>query len=137
MMDRERILARIDQLDRYLAELSEVAPPDLETYRSIEKKRSCERLLQISVECVVDICGLVVAGRHLGLPDDENDLFDKLERASIISRQLKSTLRRMKGLRNILVHVYGVVVDEIVFEVVRNQLGDFAAFKKEILRAVT
>ena len=136
MVDRERILARIDRLDSYLGELRQIAPADLEAYRIIEKKRSCERLLQISIECLVDICGLIVAGLHLGLPEDENDLFEKLERASIISPQLKGTLQRMKGLRNILVHEYGVVDDEIVFEVVQKRLKDFEAFRREILEAI-
>ena len=136
MIDRDRILTRIDQLDSYLSELRQVAPADLETYRKIEKKRSCERLLQISIECVVDICGSIVAGLHLGLPQDEEDLFEKLDRASVISTQLKGTLRRMKGLRNILVHEYGAVDDEAVFDVVQNRLGDFEAIKREILKAV-
>jgi len=39
----------------------------------------------------------------------------------------------MKGLRNLLVHEYGRVDDEIVFETVRERLGDFDAFKREIL----
>jgi len=43
---------------------------------------------------------------------------------------------RMKGLRNILVHDYGTVNDEAVFNVVQNRLGDFKAFKREILEAV-
>ena len=136
MMDRERVLAKIDQLDTYLSELRQVAPADLETYRIIEKKRSCERLLQISIECVLDICGSIVAGLHLGLPQDEDDLFEKLDRASVISAELKNTLRKMKGLRNILVHDYGTVNDEAVFNVVQNRLGDFKAFKREILEAV-
>jgi hypothetical protein len=48
MMDRERILARIDQLDTYLSELRQIAPADFKTYCKIEKRRSCERLIQIS-----------------------------------------------------------------------------------------
>jgi uncharacterized protein YutE (UPF0331/DUF86 family) len=39
----------------------------------------------------------------------------------------------MKGMRNILVHEYGRIDDELVFETVRDRLGDFGAFKREIL----
>ena len=39
----------------------------------------------------------------------------------------------MKGLRNLLVHEYGRINDEIVFETVRGRLGDFDAFRNEIL----
>ena len=39
----------------------------------------------------------------------------------------------MKGLRNLLVHEYGRINDEIVFDTVHRRLGDFDTFKREIL----
>ena len=39
----------------------------------------------------------------------------------------------MKGVRNILVHKYGTVKDEIIFEIVSEKLGDFEKFKEEII----
>lgn len=136
MLDRERILAKIDELDGYLVELRQVVPATFEAYRTIEKKRACERLLQIAIEVVIDICGLLVAGLRLGLPAEEDDLFERLETASVISPDLKATLRSMRGLRNILVHEYGRVDDAIVFEVIRNELGDFDTFRTAVLQAL-
>jgi uncharacterized protein YutE (UPF0331/DUF86 family) len=46
---------------------------------------------------------------------------------------MTTALRRMKGLRNLLVHEYGRINDELVFETVRGRLGDFDAFKGEVL----
>lgn len=136
MLDRERILAKIDELDGYLVELRQVVPATFEAYGTIEKKRACERLLQIAIEVVIDICGLLVAGLRLGLPAEEDDLFERLETASVISPDLKATLRSMRGLRNILVHEYGRVDDAIVFEVIRNELGDFDTFRTAVLQAL-
>ena len=42
----------------------------------------------------------------------------------------------MKAFRNILVYEYGRVDDKIVYETLKNKLGDFEAFKKEIVRAL-
>jgi len=39
----------------------------------------------------------------------------------------------MKGLRNLLVHEYSRVSDQIVFETIRDRLGDFDTCKREIL----
>ena len=136
MVDRERILAKIDELDGYIRDLQTIAPRDLTTYRQIEKKRACERLLQIAVECVIDICNLLVSGLRLGLPAEEDDLFEKLAQAGLLSLRMKETVRRMKGFRNILVHEYGAVNDTIVYQAVTTGLGDFAEFKKEILTAL-
>lgn len=133
MLDRDRVLAKMDEMDGYLAELRQVVPATFEAYKTIEKRRSCERLLQLATECMIDISALVVAGLRLGLPAEEDDLFEKLEEASIVSSSLGETLRSMRQMRNILVHEYGRVDDRIVFETVSHELGDFETFKKAIL----
>ena len=136
MIDRERILAKLDEMRGYVAELRTIAPSNLEEYQRIATKRACERLLQIAVECVVDVCQLLVSGLRLGLPAEEADLLDKLEEAAVLTRETTDMLRRMRGCRNILVHEYGRVSDQIVFETVRNRLGDFDRFAGEVLEAL-
>lgn len=136
MLDRERILAKLADVEGYLRELRSIAPRGFEDYRAPEKKRSCERLLQIAVEAVIDVCHLFVTGLRLGLPSEENDLFEKLARAGVVTQQRADTLKRMKGLRNILVHEYGAVDDEIVFRAATSGLDDFHHFREEILDAL-
>jgi uncharacterized protein YutE (UPF0331/DUF86 family) len=136
VVDRDRVLAKLDEMDGYLRELESVVPADLAAYRAVEKRRSCERLLQVSVECVLDVCHLLVAGLRLGLPGAEEDVLDKLEAADVFSPAVLATLRRMKGCRNILVHEYGHVLDEIVFEIVSTKRGDFALFRREVLQTL-
>ena len=136
MLDRERILAKLDEIDGYLGELRAILPGDLTEYRRTEKRRACERLLQIAVESVIDVCNLLVSGLRLGLPGEEDDLLDKLQEAGVLSAAMTDTLKDMKGCRNILVHEYGRVDDEIVFRTVSTRLGDFTDFKREILEAL-
>jgi len=78
-MDKERILSKIDELDSYLGELDGIKPIDFEIYgSSVEKKRACERLLQISIESVIDVCNIVFSDLKLGLPRDEDEVIIKL-----------------------------------------------------------
>ncbi len=133
MVDRERVLAKIDELDGYLRELRAIAPTSFAEFQQIEKRRACERLLQISVEAVIDLCHLFVSGLRLGLPADEDDLFMKLEQAGIFPAAMAGTLRRMKGFRNILVHEYGRVDERIVYDAATTRLGDLEAFRQEAL----
>ena len=100
MVDRDRVLAKLDEVDGYLDELRSVTPRDLEEYARIEKKRSCD---------------------------------EKLVRRGVISEGMTETLRRMKGMRNLLVHEYGRIDDALVFETVRDRLADFGAFRREVL----
>jgi len=133
MLDEERILAKLDELEGYLAELRAIAPENLKEYRRIEKKRSCERLLQLCIECVIDMCRILVSGLRLGLPADENDLFEKLNKNGIVTPSVKRLLRQMRGFRNILVHEYASVDDELVFKYGKTRLGDFEKIRKQIL----
>lgn len=136
MVDRDRVLGKLDELEGYVAELRAVAPNSFEEFLHPEKKRACERLLQISVEAMIDICHLLVAGLRLGVPAEEADLFDSLARKGVLSEGLSRTLKDMKGFRNILVHKYAEVDDALVYKAVRSRLGDFEAFKREVLAAI-
>ena len=132
MLDKNRILSKLDELDSYLSELESVMPKRYEEYvSSIEKKRSCERLLHILIECVIDVCALMVKGLRLGLPAEEEDLFEKLEKKKVISKKMKEKLKSIRGFRNILVHRYAEVDDELVFENLGN-INDFKEFREEI-----
>jgi len=132
-LDRERILAKIDQLDGYVAEMKGIVPESFAEYQRVEKKRACERLLQVSIEVVIDICNLLVSGLRLGLPAEEEDLFRKLLNAGIVDKEMRDSLREMRGFRNILVHEYAQVDDRLVYEAVKTKLEDFALFKRDIL----
>lgn len=133
MIDRDRILAKLDQLDGYLAELRSIVPGRFEDYQRVETRRACERLVQVLVETVIDTCALLVSALRLGLPGEEDDLFEKLAQRGVLSPDMVGTLRRMKGLRNILVHGYGRINDEVVYDAVRYRLADLEAFKQAVL----
>lgn len=134
MLDRDRILIKIDQLEGYLKELREILPADFTGYQKIERRRACERLLQVSIEAVIDICHLLVAGLRLGIAAEEDDLFEKLKGAGIISLETTEVLKVMKGFRNILVHEYTRIDDKIVYEIAKTRLADFEAFKQQVLQ---
>ena len=136
MLDKERILSKIDDLEAYLSELKQIVPESFADYQRIEKKRSCERLLHLCIECAVDICKLFISGLKLGLPHEENDLFDKMSNKNIFSPEMASLLKEMRAFRNILIHEYAEVDNEIVYEMAKTRLGDFEALKKEIVNAL-
>jgi len=132
-LDRERILIKIGQLDGYLRELSSIAPETRGQYKGIEKKRACERLLQLCVEAVIDICSILVAGLRLGLPAEEDDLIRRLTGKGVLSPELGDKVREMRAFRNILVHEYGRIDDDLVFEALTRRDADFGSFRREVL----
>ena len=72
----------------------------------------------------------------MGLPHDENDLFDRMEKRELLSKAMVSLLKEMRAFRNILIHEYAQVDDELVFEKAQKRLEDFETFKNEIITAL-
>ena len=49
-----------------------------------------------------------------------------------MSEEIKEKIRLMKGFRNIVVHRYGKIDDELGFEILKENLQDFYDFIEEI-----
>ncbi len=132
-LNEERVLKKIDEMDKYLSELEDMLPSTEEEYtENIVKKRACEKTIELVIECAIDICAMIVSSKKLGVPEDEEGVLTLLEKNHLISRSLKEVLSSMKGFRNILVHKYGIINDELTYEFFSNHLEDFDLFLKEI-----
>lgn len=134
-MDRERILSKLDMLDEYLEKLNAIKPLSIEEYSaSLEKRMSCERLLHLLIETTMDACYLLVKALKLGLPAGDESAIQKL--SGVFPAEMIEKLKGMKRLRNILVHRYGEIVDERIFDILENNLDDFLEFKGEALKVL-
>ena len=90
--------------------------------------------LEFIIEDVIDVCNILNSDLSLGIPSDEDSIIKNLEDKKIISEELAEKIIQMKGFRNILVHRYGKINDKEAFETIKENLGDFEIFKKEILK---
>lgn len=132
-MDKERIFIKLDEIDQYLKEIEEIVPASPEEYSpDLMRKRALERLIQITIEAVMDVCALLVKDMKLGIPYQEEDLLDKIS-GRVISPDLVEKIREMKGFRNILVHGYSRIDDERVYEILTRDLEDVVEFKKAVI----
>ena len=134
MVEPEVIENRIRKLQGYLEKLSQLARTDkkdfLSDFRNIE---STKYLLQVSIECCLDIANHIIASEKYRSPTDYGDSFRVLHEHNIISDSLIGTLVEMAKFRNRLVHVYWEINDDLVHEIVRNNLNDFDLFVQAII----
>jgi uncharacterized protein YutE (UPF0331/DUF86 family) len=131
-MDKEKVLSKLAEMEGYVTELNDIRPVNFREYKG-EKKRACERLLQIAIEACLDVCNVLVAELRLGLPSSEEDVLERLKNKKVISDVMFKRLRGMRAFRNILVHRYGTIEDKKVFSHLKNNLRDFSRFKGEIV----
>jgi len=134
----ERIQEKIDEIEKYLAELGEIIPESYEEYiKNFEKKAACERYCEKIIEAVVDLAFLVIKEKKLRIPEDDSETFDILAEERIINEALAKKLKEAKGMRNIIAHEYGKIDNEVVFhaitEEVENDLTEFLEKIKKFL----
>ena len=127
---KERINDQIIEIEKYLQELNEIAPINFEDYQiNLEKKAACERYLEKIVEAVLNLCFIFAKEKEFKLSDGDDAIFDVLFQENIISNEFLQKLRDIKGMRNFIIHQYGKINDELVFEAITEQLEkDIKAF---------
>ena len=134
---KQKVLSKIDEIGKYLEEIEDIKPDSLNEYKdSIEKKRACERILQILIEAAIDIDYLIYKDKGLGIPKDDLSVIEELFKKKVINKEIKESLLNLNGFRNILVHKYGTVDDELVFENLKENLGDFQTLKEWVQHGI-
>ena len=130
----DRINDKIEEIEKYIEELSDIIPINFEQYQlEFKTKAACERYFEKIIEAVVDLSFLIIKENKLKLPEEDKQSFEILQNEKIISKELSEKLQDAKGMRNILSHQYGKIDDEIVFESLKEQLvSDIEDFIKKI-----
>ncbi len=112
-MDDQRIWMKIYELEQYLNDIKTYLPESEDEFTSDPLHYyAIEHILQNSIECVLDICFMLIRFFGLPPPNDEESVLDTLkDKISSIE-----TLKEMKQFRNVLVHKYGEVDTGKVYE---------------------
>jgi uncharacterized protein YutE (UPF0331/DUF86 family) len=129
VVERELILRKLAELERYVQQASEYRDLRVEQYRDDWKvQRIVERTLQLAFETCADLANHVIADRNLDVPHTYAEAFEALGRAKLLAPDLVDVMIRMAGFRNVLVHEYATVDANIVVRILREHLGDFSRF---------
>ena len=106
-------------------------------YKSDEKSlRATSKAIESIAQYIIDICSHIVAQKHWGVSETYGDCISKLETHKIISGSLSKNLQLLISMRNLLVHEYGKVDHEIVWnsiESIESDSMDFVSSIKEYL----
>jgi len=136
MMDedkRKRILVKLDEMKQYVEDLEMMIPRSLEDYEEdLIIRRACERTVEAAIETVLKVSAMIISSEKMGLPQNEETIFDLLKQQKVVSSALSSKLKKMKGFRNLLIHRYEHIKDDLVYEFINNQIDDFYEFEKTI-----
>ncbi len=124
----------LNNLRSYQDKLSILAGYSREDFlQDFTKVESAKHLLQVSIECCLDIAHHIVADEGYRTPQDSYDTFIILHEQDILPDSFMPVLRQMISFRNRVVHLYWDVNDVTVYDITQQNLADFNTFVGHIL----
>ena len=133
MENKAVIINKYDSIERCIKRIQEEYennPKNLEDYRRMD---AIVLNLQRACEVTTDIAMYVVSTRKLGVPQAKKEAFELLEQNNLISNKTCERMKNMIGFRNIAIHDYKQIDEEILRDVIENHLSDLVEFAREIL----
>lgn len=134
MVKPKTLTSILNNLRNYQAKLAILAGyPRKEFVQDFTKVESAKHLLQVSIECCLDIAHYITADEGYRPPQDSYDAFVILNEEGILPDSFMPTLRQMVSFRNRVVYIYWDVDDAVLYDILRQNLDDFETFVKHIL----
>ena len=134
MVNLKTVTSILNNLRSYQDKLSILANLSREGFiQDFTKVESAKHLLQVSIECCLDLAHHIVADEGYRTPQDSYDTFVVLQEEGILPDSFMPVLRQMVSFRNRVVHLYWDVDDAVVYDIVQQNLGDFDTFVGHIL----
>jgi len=129
MVDKELVSRKLSQLRAYVEELERAEDISWEKYQSDVRVRAfVERFIHLAIEEAIDVANHFVSFYQWREPTSFRDLFSILQEHGIVPQVHLQTFQNMASFRNMLVHRYESIDDELVFGIFKKRLGDFHLF---------
>ena len=94
----------------------------------LERIWAIERGLQISIQIIIEVGNHILASIGRNQIESYTDVLSKLGECEILPAEFVEKIKGMAGFRNILVHRYVEVDLRRVYDILQNNLDDFAEY---------
>ena len=129
MVDKDLLSRKISRLRSYTDALRTAEDIGWEKYESDLRARAfVERYLHLAIEEVMDIANHLISFCKWREPTGYRDLFLILREHEVIGEEYLPTFQNMASFRNMLVHRYETIDDQLVFAIFKKHLDDFELF---------
>ncbi|TKJ23097.1 MAG: hypothetical protein CEE43_05105 [Promethearchaeota archaeon Loki_b32] len=91
--------------------------------------------LQVSINVAMDVIAMLCKDLGITVRDDYSNI-DDLESLNIFQKDLLKHLRRLNGLRNVLVHRYNKIEEERIIQEKKNFVDNLKKFVKDVEKVI-
>jgi uncharacterized protein YutE (UPF0331/DUF86 family) len=134
MVDKELLSRKLSRLQHYVDVLKTAEDINWQKYRDdLRIKAFVERYLHLAIEELLDIANHFVSFYQWREPAGYRDLLLILTEQGILPQEHLAVFQNMASFRNMLVHRYENIDDELVFGIFKKRLEDFDLFMALIM----
>jgi uncharacterized protein YutE (UPF0331/DUF86 family) len=125
-----RLFTEMNESLRKLRSLSKLSEDEFLGH--YEKIDTAKYNFIVAIEAIIDICNRIISKRELGFPQDYSDVIKLMSQEGVLEGDLVGRLVEMVKFRNMLVHLYWKIENDRLYQYLKENLGDFEAFKGAI-----
>lgn len=123
MIDKDLIIAKAGSVNKYLSRIREKSNADLESFLGdIDRQEIILFNIQMAIQNCVDIAAHIISEEGLGVPGSTNEMFYLLEENGYLSNELTEKMVMAIGFRNLMVHEYGKIEIDRVYEIAKTDI---------------
>jgi len=134
MVNDDIIIRKLSKLKEYVEDLRRADDISWEEYQNNTRNRAfVERYIHIAIQTVFDIANHMISYQQWKEPETYRETFTILAAHNVLPDDKVTDFQNMASFRNMLVHHYESVDDEVVYGIFKNRLEDFDVFQSCIL----
>jgi len=133
MINRDIIDSRLSRLSITMTILRELAEENKESFLKDRLKLGAGKYYFLeAIQICLDIGNHLIGIKGWDRPSDYASVFTILATNGVLSIPFGEQLAQMARFRNRIVHLYGDFDNEMLYEILRNNLGDIDAYVRII-----
>ena len=127
------IINKFETIEKCINRINEEYENNPENLTDYRKMDAIVLNLQRACEMATDVAMYIVSTRRLGVPQTKKEAFEKLNENGLISNDMCAKMKGMIGFRNIAIHEYKEIDEEILKDVIENHLVDIKEFVRKMI----
>ena len=133
MVDFDLILAKAGSIRSHLDRVFEKRDVDLDIFlKDIDRQESILFNIQMAIQNCIDIAAHIISEEGFGVPGSTTEMLYLLEKNGYLDNDLTRKMVNAIGFRNLIVHEYGKMELEQVFEIAQKDINDLNDYLKSI-----
>lgn len=135
MVDKDLILAKAGSVKSHLNRVFEKRDVELDDFiKDIDRQEIILFNIQTAVQNCIDIAAHIISEESFGVPGSTTEMLYILEKNGYLDNDLTQKMVKAVGFRNLIVHEYGKIELEQVYEIAQNDINDLNEYLKAIIK---